>query len=223
MLYLIEIKLQKLGVLIDEKILKKSIFHNFFCVFFDLTSKLTNFLLFDKLGYPLFLFSIGTFIHYDFSVIHDFFLKIKLFGFSKIFEIYLSMPLGFQFCILFFFIFYQGIFINTVLAYSNKIQLFMKNKYHENIMKDLHYNSGLSSALRCLVPAATAVCIFCGKDLVDASKVKTVSNDWKDISEIVIKSGKKPPEQLVQVLVHTTFTNSTTINIPNIGIFDNNK
>lgn len=83
----------------------------------------------------------------------------------------------------------------------------MKNKYHENIMKDLHYNSGLSSALRSLIPAATAVCIFCGKDLVDAYKVKTVSNDWKDLSEIAIKSGQPIPEHPVKVIVHTTSTN----------------
>lgn len=33
-------------------------------------------------------------------------------------------------------------------------------------MKDLHYNSGLSSALRSLVPAVTVVCIFAEKRLL---------------------------------------------------------
>lgn len=48
-------KIQKLGLFFDETIFKKSTCYNFFCVFFNLTSRLTNFLLFDKVGYPLFL------------------------------------------------------------------------------------------------------------------------------------------------------------------------
>ena len=99
----------------------------------------------------------------------------------------------------------------------------MKNKYHENIMKDLHYHSGLSSALRSLIPAATAICIFCGKYMIDTYKVITVSNDWKDLSEITIKYGQPIPEHPVKVIVHTTSTNQTTINIPNIGSLDNSK
>lgn len=102
MLFLIETKLQKLGLFLDNRLLKNSTYYNFFCVFFDFTSRITNFLLFDKFGYPLFLLFIGIFIQYYLSVLNLFFFNIKLFGFSKIFYIFFSMPLGFQFGILFF-------------------------------------------------------------------------------------------------------------------------
>lgn len=221
MISLIDIKLHKLGSFLDKTLLKKSTRYNFFCVFFDFTSRITNFFLFHRFGYPLFLFFIGIFIHYYFETINIFFLNIKLFGFSKIFDIFLSMPFGFQFSILFVFIFYEIIFINTILAYSEKINFFMKNKYHENIMKDLHYNSGLSSAIRSLVPATAAVCIFCGKDAIEAFKVKTISNDWKEVSHIALANGKPIPEHPVKIIVHTTTINNTTITTPNVGIFDN--
>lgn len=99
----------------------------------------------------------------------------------------------------------------------------MKKKYNENIMQELHYKSGLSSALRSLIPAGTAICIFCGKDVVDAYKAKVLSNDWKEIAENAISAGETPPPHPLNIVVHTTNANSTIINTPNLGILENTK
>lgn len=128
MLLIIENKLQKLGIFLDNTLLKKPLFFHFFCAFFDITSRLTNFLVFDRFGNPLFLFLIGLSLNNYSSVLNNFLLNIKIFGFSKISYIFFSMPAGFPFCVLFFFIFYQLVFINTILAYSKKIAFFMKNQ-----------------------------------------------------------------------------------------------
>lgn len=87
----------------------------------------------------------------------------------------------------------------------------MKKKYHENIMKDLHYNSRLSTALRSLIPAATAVCIFCGKDTIDAYKIKTISGDWKEVAQTALNSGQTPPNHPINVIIHTTNSNNTSV------------
>ena len=136
MLLFIEKKLENMGRILDNRVFQSSILETFFCWFFDLTSRITNFLLFHQFGYPLFLFSIGLFIQHYFSFFNILFRNIKLFGLSQIVDILLSLPIGFICGLLFFLFFYQAVFINTLLAYSHKVKKFMTNKYHENIMKD---------------------------------------------------------------------------------------
>jgi hypothetical protein len=161
-----EKKLRALGMMVDMTLFKSSSIFHFFCLFFDKTTKCTSFLLFDSVGYPTLIISCGLFIHSYFQVICDFILKIKVFGFSEIYPIFYSMPFSFKvFCLLFIF-FYQVIFVNTILAYSPKITVFMQKKYDDvEILKKRHYNMGYSTALKSLIPAVTAVCIFAGKTL----------------------------------------------------------
>lgn len=99
----------------------------------------------------------------------------------------------------------------------------MIKKYHENIMKELHYNSGLSSLFKSLVPAATVVCIFCGKDVIDLYKVKTVSEDWKVVASDAIANNQPIPDHPVQVVVHTTTSNGTNINTEITGFSGETK
>ena len=209
--FYLEQKLHFLGLFLDTNLFRnKKIFH-VACFFFEKTSRFTTFLLFNNLGYCFFLFSIGLWINFYYSVLHVFFLEVKLFGFLKIVDIFISKPFGFQFFILFFFIFYQVIFLNTILAYSNKIQLFMKRKYHENILKELHYNSGLGRFTRSLVPAAMTVCIICGKDLMEAYKLQVASNDWKEVALASIEKGQPVPENPVKIVAHTSTSSSTSL------------
>lgn len=101
----------------------------------------------------------------------------------------------------------------------------MKNKYSETIMKDLHYNSGLSTAFRSFIPAATAVCIFCGKDAIEAYKVKAVSQDWKEVALNSIKAGQPAPPHPIQYEMHTTSStvNNTIINPTEFDFFPDKK
>ena len=87
----------------------------------------------------------------------------------------------------------------------------MKGKYLENIFKELHYNSGLSSFTHSLVPAAMAVCIICGKDVMEAFKVQTVSNDQKEVALVAIERGQTPPENPVKIVVHTSTSSTTSL------------
>lgn len=168
-------------------------------------------------GYPLFIFSIGLFISVCYNTINLFLLKVKVFGISNTLTIFFSMPFGFQIGVLFFIVFYQVLSLKTVLAYSKNISIYMKQKYHENIMKDLHYNSGLSSLIRGAWPMATAVCIFCGKDALEYAKIKTVSDTWGDVSKAAIEAGLNPPPHPVTIVAHVSDESSIRMNTADFG------
>ncbi len=215
-IFTLEKKLCALGQFLDTTVFKsRSIFH-FFCLFFDETTKCTSFLLFHSVGYPILLVSLGFSIHFYFDVISEFLLKIKVFGFSEIYPIFSLLPFGFKlFCFLFIG-FYQVIMINTVLAYSPKIRFFMREKYNDvDILKKRHYNAGYSTALKSILPAVTAVCIFCGKDALEAYKLTTAIDAWKDVSMETIKAGLPASECPVNIVVHTSSTSTTGIDVGN--------
>lgn len=204
MMIFIEIKLQNFGTFLDNTLLKKPIFYKFFCVFFDFTSRLTNFLLFDRFFYPFFIFVVAFWTHHYFGSIRAFIFNVKIAGLHKVFDVFFSMPLGFQLGLLFLFFFYQVIFLNTILAYSKKIQLFMKNKYNESVMKELHYNSGVSTFAKSVWPVAAATCIFCVGDYMEKLKVDSVVTAWEKVSKAAIDRGQVPSECPVKITVHTT-------------------
>ena len=215
MISFIENKLQNLGFILDTKIFKNPLIFKISCAFFNRTSRITNFLLFNTIGYSCFLFFLAFFSYYNFEGANEFILKLQLFGVSQITSIFFSMPISFQFFILFILLFYQTIFLNTLLAYSKKIGVFMKTKYNdEDVLKKIHYNSGFTTAVRSLIPAGVVVCVFCGKDAMDAYKVKTTMEAWKIVAELAINAKLDPPECPVQVSVITTNTSNTALNFP---------
>ena len=195
MILFIEKQLQRVGFILDNHVLSNPKSFKFFCLFFDKTSKITNFLLFDKIGYPLFIFFFGFCINNLFTTIDSFILQIQIFGVSHMVSIFLNMPLSFQFFIFFFLLFYSIILSNTFLAYSTKIALFMKKSI---IMKTFYVNFIIiQDYLQCLKawsPAATAVCIFCGKDAISAYKVNNVVTSWENVAQSAIENGQTPPE-----------------------------
>lgn len=71
----------------------------------------------------------------------------------------------------------------------------MQAKYNDkDILIKLHYNHGLSTLAKSVVPAITAVCIFCGKDVAEAWKVQinviTSSKTSTDIQALFDKFSK---------------------------------
>lgn len=78
-------------------------------------------------------------------------------------------------------------------------------------MKELHYNSGLASALRGLIPAGTIVCVFCMNDYMGMRKVETVMDNWKKVSVQTIKNGQTPPPSPATVQILTTDPSSSSI------------
>ncbi len=61
--FTMEKKLRALGQTLDTTVFKSRPIFHFFCLFFDQTTKCTNFLLFHSVGYPILLFSWGWSIH----------------------------------------------------------------------------------------------------------------------------------------------------------------
>jgi hypothetical protein len=142
MILFIESKLHSIGFIFDTKVFKNSLIFKISCVFFDNTTKITSFLLFNTMGYSCFFFFLAFFFYSNFEAANEFILKFQLFGVSQRTSIIFSMPISFQFFILFILLFYQTIFLNTLLAYSKKIGVFMKTKYNdEDILKKRYYNS----------------------------------------------------------------------------------
>ncbi len=144
----------------------------------------------------------------------DFLLKLNLFGFSKLFSIFVSMPLSFQVFVLFVFFFYNIVMINTILAFSEKLLVFMKTKYNTHVMKERQYNSGFSTAIRSAVPAITAVCIFCGNNLIEAYKVKTATDSWTKVAQSALENGREIPPHPVTLVVHATSDTAISIAVP---------
>jgi hypothetical protein len=99
-----------------------------------------------------------------------------------------------------------------------KDNFFMKHKYHENIMKELQYKSGLATTLRSILPAATAVCLFFRKDALDASKVRTFSEGWKYVALEAIKKHQPIPDHPVKATLHTANKNSISIITPDLKV-----
>ena len=130
-------KLQKVGIFLDKTLLKSSKREDFFCLLFDITSKITWFLLFHTIGHILLIFSIGLFVREYFYHLGIISLLIRRHQFS--FELLFHTPIGFQCYLLFVVLFLLIAWVNTLLAYSPKVKKFMTDKYHKDIMKDLGY------------------------------------------------------------------------------------
>lgn len=210
----IEYSFQNFGWFLDKTFFQNSLFFRFFCHFFDYTSQLTHFLLFHHIGYPLFIGCFSFLVNFHYLTMKDFILKLHLFGFSKFFSIFFSMPSSFQFFVLFVLLFYHIVMINTILAFSEKLRVFMKTKYSAQIMKERHYNSGFSTAIKSAVPALTAVCIFCGNNLIEAYKVKTATDSWTKVAQSALENGREIPPHPVTLVVHTTSDTVTSIAVP---------
>lgn len=193
-----------LGSGCDKIFEKNSILFGLACFFFEKTSRLTRFLLFDSIGYPLMIFLVGFFTNFFYDEYQILFLKLELFGFSKLFVILGSCSFGFQLFILVYFLFFYVVFINTVLASSTKISLYMKSKYGDLIMKELHYNSTVSTLLKSITPAVTTVCVFCGNRALQSYDTKIVIDTWGEVAQAAIEKGQQPPECPITLINHTT-------------------
>ena len=215
MLFWVEKKFEKffslLGGFCDNVFEKKPMVFSFASRFFEKTSRVTRFLMFDSLAYPLSIFLVGFFTNLYFDQIQIVLLKFKLFGFSQIFSILWSCPLGFQLFLLVYFLFFQIVTLNTILASSNKISSYMKSKYGESIMKELHHNSTVSTFVRSLLPAATTICIFCGNSAIEAYANVKISDNWKTVAIKCIEERKEVPPSPITTIHHTTA--SSVINL----------
>lgn len=86
-------------------------------------------------------------------------------------------------------------------------------------MKDWHYNTGLSTALKSTIPGLTAVCIFCGKEGIEAYKEQKVMESWERVAAKAIEAGQTPPEPPVKIVNHVVTRTDNNFG----GFFGNTK
>ena len=200
----IEQKSNSLGFSLDNTLFKNSQILKVACVFFDKTSYFTNFLLFHKVGYPFFVFMCTSFAYFYFESIKHIVLMVNLYGISNFLSILSELSFDFQLSLLLFFLFYQVVSVNTILAYSEKISEFMKTKYQDNErLKKLHYNSGLSSFLRSSAPLAAAVSVFLGMEALETHKVQVGFETWGKVAQTAAENGQPIPDCPVKITVLT--------------------
>lgn len=85
-------------------------------------------------------------------------------------------------------------------------------------MKTLHYNSGLSTAVRSLIPAGVVVSLIWGKEFAQAYKVDSVMKTRAEVSKEAIQAKTEPLTCPIQMTIVTTDTH-----ISITKIFDNNN
>ena len=73
----------------------------------------------------------------------------------------------------------------------------MKNKYHDTIMKELHYHSGASRFMKSAFPAVIVAAVYLGKEGRESFKTTKISQDWKEVALKAVKSGQTPPQHPV--------------------------
>ena len=133
---------------LDRYFLSKKILYVILTRYFEIFSKITNFVLWNDFAYFVFMATLLFTIRYNVTPIHELFL-------GKISFLDLSLYARSVFCLYLFFI--STVLNLTILAYSGQIQHYMKNKYGANILKELHYNSPNASLSKTAISGA--VCI----------------------------------------------------------------
>ncbi len=192
-----------LGLLCDKIFEKSPFLFRLASHFFEKTSKITSFLLFHSVGYSFTIFLVGFLTNFYYEQFQSLLLKLELFGFSKFFVILWTFPLGFQLFLLIFLLFLDIVVVNTILASSTKIPQYMKSKHGELIMKELHYNSTISTLLKSVYPVASIFCIVCGNKAIQSYENMKISEDWKEVSKEAIKNGQQPPASPFTIVQYT--------------------
>lgn len=176
------------------------------CVYFDITSRITHFLLFNFIIYITLYLTVAFMISVHFLEIQCFLHKLhfsELKSFYSAYQECLSLELK---CTLFFlFSLIEVALINTVLASTPIISEYMKNKYHENILKDRGYNS-FGNTLKKIGVIVSGVVVAYGAGIVgDVEKFKIGATEYsKSYKEYVLASGGQniqPPQPILTMEV----------------------
>ena len=176
------------------------------CIYFDITSRITHFLLFNFIIYITIYITGVYMITAHFMEIQCFLHKLHL---SELKSFYLAYQecLSFQLkCTLFFlFSLIEIALINTVLASTPIISEYMKNKYHENILKDRGYNSFGNTLKKVGVIVSGVVVAYGVTVAADVEKFKIGATEYsKSYKEYVLASSGQniqPPQPILTMEV----------------------
>jgi hypothetical protein len=128
------------------------------CVFFDWSSRVTHFFLFNPAVFFFLYFLIPLVIAKHFLEIHEFNQDLWHRGVAHFFESYKN-HIGPQLTCLFLFLFglIELVIVNTILCTTNTVTTYMKAKYGEKILKERGYNAPGASTVRAAALAGTAI------------------------------------------------------------------
>ena len=153
--------------------------------FFNIFARITNLLFFNPIGYLIYIISFTLIFRYNYNFFHH--LALGRLGL-------MDLPLSLQvFTVLNFLIFYIVILL-TVLAYSPKIQEYMKKKYGDTIMKELHYNDPKSSLIAALTVPVVAVVTAGIAEVGENKRCQMLLDAYREVAAECIKNGQPVPQ-----------------------------
>lgn len=179
------------------------------CIYFDITSQITRFILFNNIVFIGIYSSIVYVISVHFLEIQDFFHNVHLTELNSVLDVFKN-NLNFQVKFTFFFLInlLDIVLLNTILAETEIVSHYMKKKYNDQILKDRGYNS-TSTSLRKLGMLLAGTCTaYTASQIADVKKFDVAAQEYgKSYKEYVLASNGKdlvPPEPLLKLEISET-------------------
>jgi len=174
------------------------------CVFFDLTSRMTNFILFNNFVFiPLYVIATLLVAKHHLEI-NDFFLGIKREGvlnFRELYKANISSSLNYLFISLSTFT--EIVFTNTFLCMTDTVNTYMKTKYGENIMADRGYNSSSKSVLKNLGALTSITLTYSATLLADVANVARQADATIQVAKLSTEASRVTAEATVEAAKFT--------------------
>jgi len=192
----------KLGTLLNPVLLKFPILARYSCISFDITSRITQFLLHNRLVYiSFYIFSVYMVIVHN-SELLECLRHIKLTDWSA-FQHYLSFPM--RATLYFHLTLFDLILTNTLLVSTQVVQDYMKTKYHEDILKERGYNSKIYNLLKYGAVIGGIASAFASGIAGDVKKVDIMSRNYMEAYKEYVRSSNgvdiQPPQPMMMIEV----------------------
>jgi hypothetical protein len=131
------------------------------CLYFDWSSRITHFILFNPVIFVFIYFLIPLVISTHFLEINYFNKDLSEHGISYFFEAY-KKHIGAQLTCLFLFLstLIEVVITNTILCTTDTVTTYMKTKYGDDILKNRGYNVPSASVKRVITYAGVAIVSF---------------------------------------------------------------
>lgn len=180
---------EKIGSFLDDKVLCYGPVFSFFFTFFNVFSRVTNFIFFNRLAYLVFVLYIGFTIRFNFRELHELLLgRID----------FMEIPLNPQIFIFVFSSIMYLVVVLTFLAFSSKISSAMKRRYGEGIMSSLHYNTGTTTIATAAITAGMGVITMWAAESAETARVQIQAENSKELCRMQIEAWQKVSESCVE-------------------------
>jgi hypothetical protein len=178
------------------------------CIYFDITSRITHFFLFNTVVFVFLYFFYAYIVSVHFLELYSYFKQIDITNWKSFFAYNEYLGVQIKSAIFFFFLLFDIIITNTILVSTEVVTQYMKKKYHENILKDRGYNTRSKTLQNFALIAGAAVTGFASSLIADVAKFQIGAQEYtKSYREYVLGSNGTdlvPPKPLATVEVTET-------------------